>query len=204
LNEVRGKFLKRLIQTTSYLPKFFSTVVVVSMINMVLSPSSGILNKVIELFGGEAFYFINEPGMFKSIYIISDLWQFMGWNAILYLAALTNIDPQLYEAAAIDGAGRWQQTKNVTIPGILPTVVITFILAVGYVLGIGFEKVLLLYTPTTYQTADVIQTYVYRMGIAGNNYSYATAIGLFQAVISLVLLFTVNTVAKRTTETSLW
>lgn len=204
LNEIDSKVIKRFIQTTSYLPKFFSTVVVVSMINMVLSPSTGILNKLLMALGNESIYFLNEPGFFKGIYIISDLWQFMGWNAILYIAALTNIDPQLYEAASIDGAGRWQQTLHITIPGIMPTIVITFILSVGYILGIGFEKVLLLYSPSTYETADVIQTYVYRMGIIGNSYSYATAIGLFQAVISLILLFSVNAFAKRFTETSLW
>lgn len=204
LNEINNSILKRFIQTVSYLPKFFSTVVVVSMLNVLLSPSSGIVNGVLSHLGIKAIFFLNEPSWFRTIYISSELWQFMGWNAILYIAALSNVDVQLYEAARIDGANRWKQTLNVTIPGIMPTIVITFILAVGYMLSVGFEKILLLYNPSTYQTADVLQTYVYRIGLIGNNYSYSTAIGLFQSLISLILIWAVNQFSRKFSEFSLW
>lgn len=204
LNEINNKVFKKFVQTVSYLPKFFSTVVVVGIIQAVLSPSTGILNQVLVHFGHKAIFFLNEPSWFRTIYISSDIWQFMGWNAILYIAALANVDPQLYEAAEIDGANRWKQTLHVTIPGIMPTIVITFILAAGYILSVGFEKVLLLYSPNIYDVADVLQTYVYRLGIIGNNYSYTTAIGLFQSAISLVLIWSVNKFSKKFSETSLW
>lgn len=206
LNEVRSNTSKRVIQTITYLPRFLSTVVVVSMMFTLLSPSSGIVNKVIEFFGGDAIFFMNEAVWFRPIYIISDIWQFMGWNAILYIAALAGVDPNLYEAAKIDGAGKWKQVVHVTIPGIMPTIVITLILAVGNTLKVGFEKVLLMYTPKIYESADIIQTYIYRLGLASSipRFSSATAAGLFQAVISLVLLWSTNEIAKRTTEYSLW
>ena len=150
LNEVGHSGYKRLIQTLSYLPKFLSTIIVVMMINALLSPSTGVINKLLASIGLGPYFFTNEPQFFRPIYIISDLWQFMGWNAILYLAALSGIDEELYEAAALDGVNRFQEIIHVTIPGILPTIVITFILAVGGILNTGFEKVLLLYTPSTY------------------------------------------------------
>lgn len=204
LNEVRNNNLKRFIQTVSYLPKFFSTVVVVALINSLLSPSTGIVNNILELFGKESIYFVNDENWFRPIYIISEIWQFTGWNAILYIAALASVDMELYEAAVIDGANRWKQTLYITIPEIMPTIVILFIMSVGYVLTVGFEKILLLYSPNIYGTADVIQTFVYRMGIVNNNYSYATAVGLFQSVISLALLWGTNQMAKRYSEYSLW
>lgn len=204
LNELKGRYIKRFVQTVSYLPKFFSTVVVVGMIYVILSPSTGIVNKILVLLGYQSIYFVNESSWFRAIYVISEIWQFMGWNAILYIAALSNVDTQLYEASEIDGANRWKQTWHITIPGIMPTIVITFILAVGYMLSVGFEKILLLYSPSIYDTADVLQTYVYRIGLVGNNYSYSTAMGLFQSVISLVLIWMVNQFAKKFSETSLW
>jgi putative aldouronate transport system permease protein len=204
LNEINNSILKRFIQTVSYLPKFFSTVVIVSMLNVLLSPSTGVINGLLSYLGIKSIFFLNEPSWFRTIYISSEIWQFMGWNAILYIAALSNVDVQLYEAARIDGANRWKQTLNVTLPGIMPTIVITFILGVGYMLSVGFEKVLLLYNPGTYETADVLQTYVYRMGLIGNNYSYSTAIGLFQSVISLVLIWSVNQFSRKFSESSLW
>ncbi len=204
LNEVNHLFSKRLVQTISYLPRFFSTVVVVEIIQVLLNPTNGIANRLIEHFGHAAIYFTNTSAYFRPIYILSDLWQFMGWNSILYIAALTNVDPQLYEAAEIDGAGRWKQTLYVTIPGIMPTIIITFILAVGHIMSLGFEKILLLYSPSIYDVADVIQTMTYRLGIVGNSYSYASAIGLFQALINLTLIWGVNAFAKKVGETSLW
>lgn len=204
LNEVHHKVFKRIVQTTSYIPKFFSMVVVVGMLNQLLSPSTGVVNLILNRFGLESIHFLNEPNWFRPVYILSDLWQFMGWNSILYVAALTNIDIQLYEAAYMDGANRWRQTIHVTIPGIMPTITITSILAVGYVMSVGFEKVFLLYNPVTYSTADVIDTFVYRMGIVNNNYSYSTAVGLFQSVIGLFLIWGANKFAGKFSETSLW
>jgi len=206
LNEVRSNTSKRVIQTITYLPRFLSTVVVVSMMFTILSPSSGIINRLIEFFGGDAVFFMNEANWFRPIYIISDVWQFMGWNAILYIAALAGVDPNLYEAAKIDGAGKWKQVVHVTIPGIMPTIVITLILAVGNTLNIGFEKVLLMYTPKIYETADILQTYIYRLGLASSipRFSSATAAGLFQALISLALLWSTNIIARRSTDYSLW
>lgn len=206
LNEVRGNTSKRVIQTITYLPRFLSTVVVVSMMFTLLSPSSGIVNAVIEFFGGDPVFFMNEASWFKPIYIISDVWQFMGWNAILYIAALAGVDQNLYEAAKIDGAGKWKQVIHVTLPGIMPTIVIMLILAVGNTLNIGFEKVLLMYNPKIYATADILQTYIYRLGLASSvpRFSSATAAGLFQAVISLVLLWSTNMFARKNTDYSLW
>lgn len=206
LNEVQNMAHKRVIQTITYLPRFLSTVVVVSMIFTMLSPSTGIVNEIIKFFGGEKIFFMNEGNWFRPIYIISEIWQFMGWNAILYIAALAGVNPNLYEAAKIDGANRWKQTIHVTIPGIMPTIVITLILAVGNTLKVGFEKVLLMYNPTIYQQADVLQTYIFRLGLASSvpRFSSATAAGLFQAVISLILLWTTNRLAKKYTDYSLW
>ncbi len=205
LNEVRNTKAKRFIQTATYLPRFLSTVVVAAMIRSMLSPSSGIVNQVIQFFGGESIYFIMKKEWFRPIYIISDIWQFMGWSAIIYIAALSGVDEQLYEAAHIDGAGRWKQTLHVTIPGILPTIMITLILNVGNTLQVGFEKVLMLYNRAIYDVADILQTYIYRMAFEkSTNYSLATAIGLFQALISLTLLWITNTISKKFTEYSLW
>lgn len=206
LNEVQSNGQKRVIQTITYLPRFLSTVVVVSMMSNLLSPSTGIINEFIKFFGGDPIFFMNDANWFRPIYIISDIWQFMGWNAILYIAALSGVDEQLYEAAKIDGANRWKQVIHVTIPGIMPTIVITLILAVGNTLNVGFEKVLLMYSPKIYETADVLQTYIYRLGLASTvpRFSSATAAGLFQAVISLILLWTTNMLAKRHTDYSLW
>jgi putative aldouronate transport system permease protein len=204
LNELNNVVFKKVVQTVSYLPRFFSTVIVVSMLSVILSPSTGVVNQILGLFGVAPIYFMGESSWFRTIYISSEVWQWMGWDAILYISALANVNPELYEAAGIDGAGRWKQTLHVTLPGIMPTIAVTFILSAGYILSVGFEKVLLMATPGIYDVADVLQTYVYRMGIVQNNYSYATAIGLFQSMISLVLLWGVNSLARRYTENSLW
>ncbi|AWP27717.1 sugar ABC transporter permease [Paenibacillus sp. Cedars] len=204
LNEVTKGVFKRFIQTVSYLPHFISNVVVAGMVVMFLSPSTGMINSFIEWLGFEPINFLMKPDYFRSIYVISDIWQHVGWETIIYLAALTAIDPQLYEAAKIDGANRWKQMLNVTLPGMAPTIIILLILNVGRVLEVGFEKVFLLYNPATYETADVIGTYVYRTGIIGGNYSYATAIDLFTGLISLILVYGTNLLSRKVSETSLW
>lgn len=203
LNEVRTRYLKRFVQTISYMPHFLSIVVVAGIIFQTLS-IDGIVNQLWEGMGGSPISFLQEPGWFRTIYISSEAWQTVGWGTILYLAALTTIDPDLYEAARIDGASRWQQTWHVTLPGIRPTIVTLLVLNTGTFMAVGFEKILLIYNPLTYETGDVIATYVYRMGVQNGLFSYATAIGMFEAVIGLVLVYSVNFISRRTVGTSLW
>lgn len=204
LNELTNKKFKKFVQTASYLPHFLSTVIIAGMIMEVLSPSSGIINMIIKHFTGHTINFLAEAKWFPAIYVISGIWQGLGWGAILYLAALSNINTELYEAAKIDGANRWKQTLHVTIPGILPTIVTLLILNIGGIMNVGFEKILLLYNPMTYSTSDVIATYLYRLGLQSNNFSYATAIGLFESIIGLILVYSANLVSRKLTETSLW
>ena len=203
LNEVRKRSFKRIVQSISYLPHFLSVVIVVGMVMQLLS-LQGTVNQVIEAMGGEAIPFLQRPEWFRAIYVGSEVWQTVGWGTILYLAALTTIDESLYEAARIDGANRLQQTWHVTLPGIRPTMITLLILNIGAFLNVGFEKVLLLYNPLTYETADVISTYLYRVGLVSNNLSYAAAIGLFQALIGLVMVLGANFLSKKMVGTSLW
>ncbi|WP_059049121.1 ABC transporter permease [Paenibacillus senegalimassiliensis] len=204
LNEVRVGMVKKLAQTISYLPHFISNVVVVSMMFLFLSPTGGIVNQVIEWLGYASVNFMQDENYFRSLYIISEIWQHVGWDTIIYLAALSAIDPQLYEASTVDGANRWHQLLHVTLPGIAPAIVTLLILNVGHVLDIGFEKVLLMQNPSIYSTADVLSTYVFRTGIQAMNYSYGTAIDLFTSVINLMFIFTANWISRRTSGTSLW
>lgn len=199
LNEIRNNLVKRSIQTISYLPKFISTVVAVSMIKEMCSPSTGIINQILKIFGVEPIFFVNEPDWFRFIYIASDLWQFMGWNAIIYIAALAGVDQAVYEAAMVDGAGRFKQTIHVTLPGIMPTIIVTLILQIGRFLSLGFEKVLLLYTPMNSINSDILDTYVYRMGLQNHNFSYAAAVGLFTSVVGLILIVGSNKISKKIT-----
>lgn len=203
LNEIRHIPMKKFVQTVSYLPHFISMVIVAGMLKEILS-LNGPVNALLEKMGIEKIAFLSLPEWFPTIYIASGLWQGLGWGTILYLAAMTGINTDLYEAAKIDGASRFRLSWHVTIPGILPTIMTLLILDIGSILGSNFEKVLLLYNPLTYETADVISTFVYRMGISGGNFSYATAVGLFEGVIGLILVTLANQVSKRTTETSLW
>jgi putative aldouronate transport system permease protein len=203
LNEVRKKYFKKIVQSISYLPHFLSIVIVVGMIMQLLS-LQGTVNQIIEALGGEAIPFLQRPEWFRTVYVGSEVWQTVGWGTILYLAALTSVDENLYEAARIDGAGRWRQTWHVTLPGIRPMMVTLLILSIGTFLNVGFEKVLLLYNPLTYETADVISTYLYRVGLVSNNLSYAAAIGLFQALIGLVMVLSANLISRRMVGTSLW
>ncbi|HEX6195350.1 MAG TPA: ABC transporter permease subunit [Jiangellaceae bacterium] len=203
LNELRSRRLKRLTQTISYLPHFMSIVVVAGIV-FELTALNGTVNQVIEAFGGDAISFMQEPGWFRPVFVSSEVWQTVGFGTILYLAALTTIDDQLYEAARIDGANRWKQTWHVTLPGIRPMIVVLMVLNIGTFMAVGFEKVLLLYNPLTYATGDVIATYVYRVGLSNGQYSYGAAIGLFEAIIGLILVFSANAIARRLTGNSLW
>ena len=206
INEIRNLKWKKFVQTVSYLPHFISMVIVCGMLKELVSTSGPINNALESVFGAAKIEFIAEAGWFRTLFISSGLWQSLGWGTILYLAAMSNINPSLYEAAAVDGASHFQRVIHVTIPSILPTITTLRILDVGGLVGSGgaFEKVFLLYNPMTYQTADIVSTYVYRMGIGSGNYSYATAIGLFEGLINLVLLTMANYVSKKTTESSLW
>lgn len=203
LNEVKNKKFKKFVQTASYLPHFLSIVIVAGMI-LQLTALNGSINSLIQFFGGDPINFMQQADWFRTIYVTSEIWQGMGWGAILYLAALTTIDDSLYEAARIDGANRWKQTLHVTIPGILPTIVTVLILNMGSFLAVGFEKILLLYNPLIYETSDVISTYLYRVGLGSSNFSYATAIGLFESIIGLILVLSVNAISRKVTERSLW
>lgn len=203
LNEVRKRTFKRVIQSISYLPHFLSVVIVVGMVMQLLS-LQGTVNQVIEAFGGDAIPFLQRAEWFRTVYVGSEVWQTVGWGTILYLAALTTVDSSLYEAARIDGANRLRQTWHVTLPGIRPMMVTLLILNIGTFLNVGFEKVLLLYNPLTYSTADVISTYLYRVGLVSSNFSYAAAIGLFQAIIGLVMVVSANLISRRLVGASLW
>jgi len=207
LNEARVKWFKKTVQTVSYMPRFISTVVVIAILGELLSPSSGILNRFLaNTFGIEPIYFVNLPQWFRPIYVLTDSWQFTGWTAIIYLAAITNINPDLYEAAEIDGATRLQKIFHVTIPSIMPTVMVMLILQIGRLLTLGFEKVLLLYTPANSHVSDILDTLVYRTGLAGGmpNYSYATAIGLFSSVVALILVSSANFISRKFTGESIY
>ncbi|HML48223.1 MAG TPA: ABC transporter permease subunit, partial [Clostridia bacterium] len=205
LNELRALRFKKLVQTVSYMPRFISTVVVVAILGELLSPSSGIVNQFLKsAFGMQPVYFMNEPQYFRWIYVLSDTWQFTGWTAIIYLAAITGISSDLFEAATIDGASRFQQIRYVTIPSILPTIMVMLILNVGRLLSLGFEKVLLMYTPSNSGVSDIIDTLVYRTGLANQNYSYATAIGLFSGLIGVILVVGSNAMSRRLTGDSIY
>ncbi len=203
LNEVISSKTKRFVQSVSYLPHFLSAVTVAALMLNGLT-SLGIVNEVIGWFGHSPILFLQDPGWFRTIYVSSEIWQYTGWGTILYLAALTAIDPQLYESAMIDGAGRWKQTWHVTLPGIRPMMMVVLTLNVGTFLQVGFEKILLIYNPLTYPTADVISTYLYRVGIQTGNFSYAATVGLFESVIGLALVLGTNALSRRLVGTSLW
>lgn len=203
LNEIKNKAFLRGSQMIMYIPHFISLVVICGMI-INFTDIDGVINDLLNVFGIERKAYLNYPQYFVPIYVISDIWQGIGWNSIIYMAALTGIDTSLYEAATIDGAGRWKQTLHVTIPGILPTIIIMLLMRIGNLLSVGYEKVILLYNPLTYETADIISTYVYRKGLLEQNYSFSTAVGLFNSIISFILLIGANTLSKRCGEGSLW
>jgi ABC-type polysaccharide transport system, permease component len=203
LNEVHNKKYKKAIQTISYLPFFISLVVICGLIKSFTGPD-GMITQLIMQLGGKQQDLLSNPNMFRPIYVISDIWQNVGFSSIIYLAALSGVNQELYEAAAIDGAGRWKQTLNVTLPGIAPTIIIMLILALGGLFNVGYEKIILLSNPMNMETADVIQSFVYRKGLIDANYGYSTAVGLFNSVINTLLLIVANKISRKVTETSLF
>ena len=194
---------KKAVQTITYMPHFLSVVIVCSMIRNFVA-GDGVINSVIESLGGNRVPFLTDPKYFPGVYTVSHIWQGIGWGSIIYLSALSSIDQELYEAAAIDGAGRWKQTIHITIPGILPTISILLIMNIGHLLSVGAMKILLLYNPAIYETADTISTYVYRQGILNASYSYSAAVGLFNSIINLILLNIANRFSKKTTGNGLY
>lgn len=204
LNQTRNKRFKSFVQTVTYAPHFISIVVLVGMVTLFLSPRSGFINHLIVAFGGEAILFMGEPAYFKTIYVLSGIWQNMGWSSIIYLAALASISPELYEAAKVDGASKWKQILHIDIPGIMPTAIILLILNVGQLLNVGFHKVYLMQNPLTEASQEIISTYIYKVGLIQAQYSFSTAVGLFNALINIVLLFGVNYFARRVSNSSLW
>jgi len=203
-NEIKHLKFKKITQTISYMPYFLSTVIVVGITKDLLSMNDGAINNIIASLGFQKINFFVQSEWFRPIYICTGLWQGVGFGTIIYLAAIAGINPELYEASVIDGANRLDQALNITLPGILPTVTILFIFAVGGIIGNDFQKILLIYSPSTYSVADVISTLVYRAGIEGASQSYATAVGLFNSVLSLFLLASTNYIAKKSGEISLW
>lgn len=204
LNELRNGLFKRFVQSVSYFPYFISTVVVVGILINFLNPVDGIINTLIKSTGKPAVEFMTDPAWFRFVYIASGIWQGFGWGAVLYIGAISSIDPQLYEAARIDGAGRYGQLWHITLPGIRPVFITLMLLSMGNILNVGFEKIILMYSPSTYETADVISSYVYRSGIADARYSYATAVGLFNSVVNTAFILISNWVSKRTMGVYLW
>lgn len=204
LNEVQHRKFKKISQTISYMPHFISQVVIVGMVINFLSPSTGIVNHFIKALGFAPIQFMSSAAWFRPIYILSGIWQEVGWGSIIYLAALSGIDQELYEAATVDGASKIRQLWHISLPGIMPTIIILLLLSMGRLLSVGYEKIILMYNPMNYATADVISTYVYRRGLLDGDYSFATAVGLFQSVINFALLMLVNMISKRVNEVSLW
>ena len=204
LNEVKNKYFKSIVQTASFIPYFIAIVVATGITVNVLSPSTGVVNMVLEKLGFEKIYFLSKPELFRGIFTGLNMWKTTGFNAVIYLAALTAVDEQLYEAARIDGANKFSQLRHITIPAIIPTIVIMLVLKVGSMLNVAFETVLLLYQPATYSTADVISTYVYRTGMLMQDFGLATAVGLFNALVGFILVYSANKWSKKVTQSSLW
>ncbi len=203
LNELRARHYKSAVQTMMYMPNFISMVVLCGIITD-FCITEGVVNDVLGWFGMEPVNWMMEQMAFKPIFIISNLWQYAGWSSIIYVAALSGVSQELYDAADVDGCGRVKKVLHVTLPALVPTIVIMFILRLGNIMTVGFEKVILLYNPLTYETADVISSYVYRRGVLEANYSYATAVGLFNSVLNFGFLLLANWMSRRTTEQSLW
>ncbi len=204
MNELRSKALKKTVQTVTYAPHFLSVVVIVGLLNAFLSPRNGLVNQIIKQFGGESIYFMAENKWFKTLYVFSGVWQNTGWNSIVYMAALAGIDTNLYEAATVDGATRWQMICRITVPCLMPTAIILLILNAGRIMNVGFEKVFLMQNDLNMDASDVISTYVYRSGLLGSEFSFSTAVGLFNSVINCILLVTVNRISRKLGEIGLW
>ena len=203
ISELRSKKYSKIVQTITYIPHFVSVVVVTSIV-MDLTGRNGAITQFLAKFGFEPVTMLNEPKYFLPLYIISNIWQNIGWNSIVYLAALLSIDAQLYEAARIDGAGKLRQLWSITLPSLLPTIVIMLILQVGKMFNVGYEKIILMYNPMTYEVADVINSYVYREGLLNLNYSYAAAVGMFNSIVSFILVWSTNKISNKLTGSGLW
>ncbi|WP_238178013.1 ABC transporter permease [Paenibacillus contaminans] len=204
LNEVRGKLFKKTVQTISYLPHFLSMVIVAGLVTILLTTDGGLVNVLLGKLGLEPIFFLGDKQYFRSVLVVSSIWKEVGWGSILYLAAIAGIDPQLYEAARADGAGRFRQIWHITLPGMTFIIVFMFIFSIGGLLNAGFEQIFLLYSPPVYEVADIIDTYVYRRGLMEMQYSFATAVGLFKSVIALVLILGTNYLAKRLKQEGIW
>lgn len=204
LNEVRMKFFKNIVQTVTYLPHFISLVVICGIL-LDFTNRDGVISAIIEFFGGQRTTLLSDAANFRTIYVASGIWQELGWSSIIFLAAISGINPELYEAAKVDGSGKFRQMWSITLPSLIPIIMILLILRIGGLMDIGFEKVILLYNANTYETADIISSFVYRKGIAeGQDYSFTSAVGLFQAVINLVLLISANWFSRRVSGSKLW
>lgn len=203
-NEVLSQFFKKTAQTVVYLPHFISSVIIAGIVITAFSPSAGIVNTVLEWFGMDPIYFLTRPEWFRPIFIGTGIWQEAGFQSIVYLAAIAGISPTLYESAVVDGASRWQMMWKITVPSILPTIIIMLIIRIGNILEVSFEMIILLYQPATYETADVVNTFIYRQGIQGGQYDLAAAAGLFNAVVAFFLVISANAISRRYSRTSLW
>lgn len=203
-NEILNQWFKKTAQTIVYLPHFISSVIIAGIVITAFSPSAGIVNTVLGWFGYDSVYFLTKPEWFRPIFVGTSIWQEAGFQSIVYLAAIAGVSPTLYESAVVDGASRWQMMWKITIPSIMPTIIIMLIIRIGNMLEVSFEMIILLYQPATYQTADVVNTFIYRQGIQGGQYDLAGAAGLFNAVVAFVLVMTANTISKRYSRTSLW
>lgn len=203
LNEIKNVAYKRTIQTITYIPHFISTMVVCGLLYTFLG-RDGLVNDIIVMLGGARSNLLANPRYFKTIFVVSDIWQELGWGSIIYLSALTSIDREIYEAATVDGAGRFRQIIHITIPGLVPTIITLFILRMGGIFSVSYEKIILLYNDMTYEKADVISSFVYRRGLVESDYSYSTAVGLFNSVLNFTVLWITNAVSRRVGETSLW
>jgi putative aldouronate transport system permease protein len=204
INEIGNTKFKKIVQNVTYIPHFLSVVVIVGMMNIFLDPQMGILNKIVMSLGGQAVDYMRKPEWFKHLYVFSGIWQHMGWNSIIYIAALAGVDPELYEAATIDGCSKLQKIKFISIPSILPTIIILFILQIGSLMDVGFEKILLMKNPVNAEVSEVISTFVYQNGIQKGQFSYTTAVGLFNAIINFAILVFANKLTKRITNVGLW
>lgn len=204
LNELHSEKFRKAVQTISYIPHFISVVVICGLVVNFLSPSSGIVNSLIRLCGGEPIYFLSKPEWFVPVYTIMNIWKSTGYGAIIYISALTSIPEDLYEAARVDGAGRWKQLLYVTLPSLLPTIMVMLLINLGNILNVGYESIILLYNPAIYDSADVISTYIYRTGLSEGRYDYATAIGLVNSVVAFVLVVSANKLSNKLTQTGLW
>ena len=204
LNQVKNKKFRKFVQSVAYCPHFISIVVLTGILYIFLSPRNGIVNQVIQMFGGEPIFFLGDAKYFKITFVLSGIWQNAGWSAIIYIAALAGVSPDLYEAAQVDGANKWQRIRHIDIPGIMPTIVMMLIMEVGKVMNLGFQKAYLMQNAQNLASSEIISTYIYKVGMIDAQYSYSAAINLFNNVINIILLVTFNRLAKKITDNSLW